>query len=94
MGGLVERTLNQTYAALNRTFALEVATRNLAQTIHGSANQLSCDYFVQQVNPTNYTLVCDNYNFTDVESLKSFMNATWFRNDTAANIGGYYTDVL
>jgi hypothetical protein len=31
MGGLVERTLNQTYSALNQTFHLEVVTRNLAQ---------------------------------------------------------------
>jgi hypothetical protein len=36
MGGLVERTLNQTYAALNRTFHLEVVVRNLAQTIGGA----------------------------------------------------------
>lgn len=30
MGGLVERTLNQTYAALNETLPLELLTRNLA----------------------------------------------------------------
>jgi hypothetical protein len=54
MGQLMERTLNQTYAALNRTFHLEVVTRNLAQTINGSTGQLSCNYFVQQVDPTNY----------------------------------------
>jgi hypothetical protein len=46
MGGLVERTLNQTYAALNRTFHLEVVVRNLAQTIGGST-ELNCAYYVK-----------------------------------------------
>jgi hypothetical protein len=30
MGGLLERTLNQTYAALELTFPLEITVRNLA----------------------------------------------------------------
>jgi len=34
MGSLVERTLNNSYSVLNATFALEVATRNLAQTFN------------------------------------------------------------
>lgn len=94
MGGLVERTLNQTYAALNRTFHLEVVVRNLAQNISATAGQLSCDYYVQQVDATNYTAICAPYDFTNVESIKAFVNATWYKNDSSADIGGYYTDVL
>ena len=90
----MERTLNQTYSALNRTFHLEVVTRNLAQTINGSTGTLSCDYFVQQVDPTNYASICQNYNFSDVESIKNFVNATWYRNTTTAEFGGYYADQL
>jgi hypothetical protein len=33
MGELVERAVNQTYAALNRTFQNEVVARNIAQYI-------------------------------------------------------------
>lgn len=94
MGGLVERTLNQTYGALNQTFHLEVVVRNLAQTINNSGGSLSCDYYVQQVEASNYTAVCAPYDFSNVESIKAFVNATWFKNDSSTDIGGYYTDVL
>lgn len=94
MGELVERTLNQTYAVLNRTFSLEVVVRNMAQNIYSSAGQLSCEYYLQQASPSNYTAICANYDFSDVEQIKTFVNATWYRNDTAATSGGYYTDML
>lgn len=94
MGGLVERTLNQTYAALSRTFHLETVVRNLAMTINASTGQLSCDYYVQQVDSTNYKTVCQPYDFSNVTQIKAFVNATWYKNDTSKDIGGYYTDVL
>ena len=93
MGGLVERTLNQTYAALNRTFHLEVVVRNLAMTINNSGGTLSCNYYVSQVT-TNSSAICANYDFSNVEQIKSFVNATWYKNDTNSDCGGYYTDVL
>lgn len=46
MGELVERTLNQTYATLERTFQLEVVVRNMAQNINASGSTLSCEYFL------------------------------------------------
>lgn len=93
MGGLVERTLNQTYAALNRTFQLEIVVRNLAQTI-GGATELNCAYYVKQVDPEKYESVCAPYDFTNVEQLKSFVNATWYKNSTTSDWEGYYGEVL
>ena len=96
MGELVERTLNQTYATLESTFQLEVTVRNMAQNINASGGTLSCAYFLDQLTITTEqrNIICNTYNFSDVEDLKAFTNATWYRNDTSATYGGYYTDKL
>lgn len=39
-------------------------------------------------------MVYPGYNFSDVESLKGFVNASWYRNNTNMTWGGYYSDVL
>lgn len=42
----------------------------------------------------NYTEICANYDFSNVTQIKSFVNATWYKNNTDTNWGGYYSDVL
>lgn len=74
--------------------ALETVVRNMAQDINASTGQLSCENWVKIASPSNYTQICAPYNFSDVEQIKTFVNATWYRNDTAATYGGYYTDAL
>jgi hypothetical protein len=95
-GSLVERTLNTTYATLNATFPLEVTVRNMAQNIYSSTGLLSCDYFVSQAvtDPVQLALICDQYDFSNVEDLKLFTNATWYVNNTVNPYGGFYTDQL
>jgi hypothetical protein len=58
--------------------------RNLAQTIDSSAGALSCQYFLDQlvIDPAQEQQICATYNFSDVEDLKLFVNATWYRNNT------------
>lgn len=46
------------------------------------------------MDSTNYATICAPYDFSNVESLKSFVNATWYKNTTTANFGGHYSDVL
>jgi len=46
------------------------------------------------VSADNYTEICANYDFSNVTQIKSFVNATWYKNNTDTNWGGYYSDVL
>lgn len=96
MGALVERTLNQTYAILNRTFHLEINARMLSQRINASVDKVNCAYFIEQVESDADTVasICAPYNFSNVESVKSFLNATWFVDEPGALYGGSYTDIL
>jgi len=61
---------------------LELATRSLA--LYNLDNGISCtEYMVRaQVSALNATAICSSYNFTNIESLKLFVNATWYSNLT------------
>jgi hypothetical protein len=66
----------------------------MAQNVTSTGN--NCAYYLNQAT-TNQTLegeICAQYDLTNLTSLQTFMNATWFRNQTTPNYGGYYTDAL
>ena len=51
---------------------------------------------MKQAIPDNgqVNTICSEYDFRNVEQLKTFVNATWYVNNTELNYGGYYTDQL
>lgn len=85
-GKLMQKALSQSYAQIERTLPLELETRYLALNI--SSNGLDCAYYISQVaSPLKTQSICDLYDFSDVNDLKLFVNATWYN-------GTYQTQLM
>ena len=85
-GKLMQKALSQSYAQIERTLPLELETRYLALNI--SSNGLDCAYYISQVASALKTQsICDLYDFSDVNDLKLFVNATWYN-------GTYQTQLM
>ena len=69
------------------TLPLDLTTRRLAS--YNKANSKDCASYIQQVttDQTQITNICSTYDFTDVDQLKAFVNATWYGD-------GYYLEKL
>ena len=60
---------------------LDLTTRKLAS--YNKANSKDCASYISQVttDQTQITNICSTYDFTDVDQLKAFVNATWYGGD-------------
>ena len=81
LGTLMQKSINNSYSLIEETLPLDLTTRTLACWIN--RNAYNCHTYIDYVT-TNKTLqdsICTQYNFTDVDSLKAFVNATWYYAD-------------
>ena len=74
----MNKHINETLSYLNETLPLDLATRVMASKIKASGNDCAF-YFVQAtVDPKDAVTICDGVDFTDPNTLKYYMNATWY----------------
>ena len=78
LGTLVSKSLNNSYSLIYDTLPLDLTTRRLAS--YNKANSKDCASYVSLVttDQSQVTAACSNHDFTNVDQLKYYVNATWY----------------
>mmetsp|Transcript_39184 Transcript_39184/g.28325 ORF Transcript_39184/g.28325 Transcript_39184/m.28325 type:complete len:201 (+) Transcript_39184:1278-1880(+) len=94
LGQLIQRYVNQSYGIIEEVLPLEVTARNLAY--YNKQNSLDCASYVSQAvtDPDTVTAICTNQDMTDPDSVKLFMNGTWYNDDADLIALGFTSDDL
>ena len=78
LGSLVQKSLNNSYSFINETLPLDLTTRMLAS--YNKVQGKSCKDYMSMVlfDEGEISSVCQGENFTDINDLKTWVNATWY----------------
>jgi len=81
-GQLISKSITTTQALLLKVFPAEFAARNVGHQINYGTTILGCNDFMNAVIPKPSTATinktCNTYNFAKLETLRFFVNGTWF----------------
>lgn len=82
-GQLIAKTMTTTQKLLAKVFPAEFAARNTGHQINYIANpSITCNNFISKIVPapsaTVETAICNKWNFNTLETMRYFVNGTWF----------------
>lgn len=96
-GQLLSKAIEATQQRLGAVFPAEFAARNLAHLINfplgagGALNgtALTCENFITPAivpDQTQRNTICENFKFNNLETIRLFVNGTWFGTNDFTNV--------
>ena len=81
LGTLMQKSINNSYSLIEQTLPLDLSTRAFASYM--KTNSFDCHHYIDQAttDTKKQDSICTAYDFTDVQALKLFVNATWYYAD-------------
>ena len=55
----------------------------MSYQVYGGSIIYDCTHFVKIATATNYDTLCANYNMTNPDLMKFWINATWYGDDSS-----------
>lgn len=83
LASLMDKNMNNTASYINSTLPLDVTTRVTASLMQTASSDCSIQWQAATVEPATADTICANYDFSDPNSLKSFMEMLWTSNTDA-----------